>query len=353
MSHQPERTQKDCLNCGTEVAGRYCQQCGQENIVTHQKFWQLAQHFVFDIFHFDGKFFDTLRFLITRPGKVARDYVAGKRMTYLDPIRMYLFTSALFFLIVFATRTFHFEEAQLTDGPLSEQQRFQVAAYLSAQPADSFTQGALRIVLDSTQVVYLKKPPQNRHDSQVVVEGKSYLFRYRPDTAFAKINTTLPADSWAGRMVRSKAQRVRDRARRGEATVQEALFGTVIHRMPYILFVSLPFFGLLLKLLYARRNVYFSDHMTFTLYHYIFNFILLLLVLGVVRLYERVHWEMLNWVALVLLLSGLLYLYKGMRNFYGQSHGKTLVKFLLLNLLGLVMLTIIFIAFLAFSAIQL
>jgi hypothetical protein len=102
VSHQPERKEKDCLNCGTNVQGRFCQNCGQENIVTHQNFWSLTKHFIFDIFHFDGKFFDTLRFLLFKPGYVAKEYIRGKRVKFLDPIRMYLFTSAIFFLVLFS-----------------------------------------------------------------------------------------------------------------------------------------------------------------------------------------------------------------------------------------------------------
>ena len=102
MSHQPEREEKDCLNCGTIVHGRYCHLCGQENIVTHQNFGGLVKHFIYDIFHFDGKFFDNLKHLLTKPGFVAKEYVRGKRAKYLDPIRMYLFTSAVFFVLFFS-----------------------------------------------------------------------------------------------------------------------------------------------------------------------------------------------------------------------------------------------------------
>lgn len=109
MSHQPERKEKDCLNCGTIVLGRYCQNCGQENIVTHQNFWSLSKHFIYDIFHFDGKFFDTLKLLLFRSGFVATEYVEEKRVKYLDTIRIYLFTLALFVLVIFSiTHYFNF-----------------------------------------------------------------------------------------------------------------------------------------------------------------------------------------------------------------------------------------------------
>ena len=63
MSHIPQRNEKDCLNCGTIVQGKYCQNCGQENVVPHETFWHMVKHFLYDITHFDSKFFDSIKYL--------------------------------------------------------------------------------------------------------------------------------------------------------------------------------------------------------------------------------------------------------------------------------------------------
>ncbi|MBS1734243.1 MAG: DUF3667 domain-containing protein, partial [Bacteroidetes bacterium] len=102
MSHFKERSEKNCLNCGTEVNGRYCHVCGQENIEPKETVWHLVTHFFNDITHFDGKFFSTLKYLITKPGFLSAEYMKGRRNSYLNPIRMYVFTSAFFFLIFFS-----------------------------------------------------------------------------------------------------------------------------------------------------------------------------------------------------------------------------------------------------------
>ena len=101
MSHLKERTQKNCLNCGTQVEGRYCQQCGQENVEVKESFWQLLMHFIEDLTPFDGKLWKTLKLLLFKPASLTRLYMDGKRATYLHPIRMYLFVSAVFFLVIF------------------------------------------------------------------------------------------------------------------------------------------------------------------------------------------------------------------------------------------------------------
>src|SRR5436189_4808282 len=102
MSRIKERKEKTCLNCNAEVQGRYCQNCGQENTEPRETVWQLILHFFQDITHFDGKFFSTVKYLFLRPGFLSKEYMAGRRAAYVNPIRMYIFTSAFFFLIFFS-----------------------------------------------------------------------------------------------------------------------------------------------------------------------------------------------------------------------------------------------------------
>jgi len=102
LSHLHERKEKNCLNCQTEVIGRYCHKCGQENLEPKETVWHLVQHFFNDITHFDGKFFDTVKYLIKKPGFLSLEYMRGRRMSYLNPIRMYVFTSAIFFIILYS-----------------------------------------------------------------------------------------------------------------------------------------------------------------------------------------------------------------------------------------------------------
>jgi Protein of unknown function (DUF3667) len=104
VSHLKERKEKNCLNCQTTVIGRYCHVCGQENLEPKETVWHLVQHFFNDITHFDGKFFSTVGLLLRKPGFLPAEYMAGRRMSYLNPIRMYVFTSAIFFLILFALK---------------------------------------------------------------------------------------------------------------------------------------------------------------------------------------------------------------------------------------------------------
>jgi hypothetical protein len=102
VSHSKERHEKICLNCNAELTGRYCHVCGQENIEPKETVWGLVSHFFYDITHFDGKFFSTTKYLVTKPGFLPKEYIKGRRASYLHPIRMYVFSSAIFFLIFFS-----------------------------------------------------------------------------------------------------------------------------------------------------------------------------------------------------------------------------------------------------------
>jgi len=135
--------------------------------------------------------------------------------------------------------------------------------------------------------------------------------------------------------------------------VMRVFFESFLHRMPYLMFLSLPFFALILKLLYIRRKSFFySDHAIFTLYHYIFSFFILLVIFGFVALQDWLHWQLFDWIRSLLFLFWIFYLYKSLRNFYGQSRAKTLSKFLLLNLLGLFAMLLLFVIFVFFSIFQ-
>jgi hypothetical protein len=89
-------TEAKCLNCGTLVAGRYCQNCGQSLHVhrTLAAFWHDLLHAVF---HFDGKFFRTIPLLAWKPGELTRRYVRGERVKFISPLALFLFSFVLMF----------------------------------------------------------------------------------------------------------------------------------------------------------------------------------------------------------------------------------------------------------------
>src|SRR6185295_16301480 len=83
--------EKNCLNCGTALAGPFCSACGQKAHV-HRSVRGFLQDFIQGLFNFEGKFWHTLPMLVWRPGEMTRRYIAGERARFISPVALYLFT---------------------------------------------------------------------------------------------------------------------------------------------------------------------------------------------------------------------------------------------------------------------
>jgi hypothetical protein len=89
-------TEANCLNCGTLVSGRYCQNCGQ-SLHVHRTLTAFWHDLVHTVFHFDGKFFRTIPMLAWKPGDLTRRYVRGERVKFISPLALFLFSFFLMF----------------------------------------------------------------------------------------------------------------------------------------------------------------------------------------------------------------------------------------------------------------
>jgi len=360
VSHSPQRKEKDCLNCGSVVQGHYCQDCGQENIEPKETFWHMVTHFFYDITHFDGSFFITLKDLLFKPGFLSKEYVKGRRKAYLHPVRMYVFTSAVFFLIFFSL--FKAKETGVTaegDNPAL------IEAKEEALKNAKTRQDTLNINLasDIFKITNPSIPPQppGSNDSSVKKGGVSISFRkhepeYRSVKEYDSLQKKMPQkdrDNWLVHMVRRKSISLNEKYHGDEKMIEVKLIDKFLHSIPYLLFVSLPLYALFLKLLYVRRRqFYFADHGVFMIHLYIFTFLLMLFYFLMDKINEVAHWKAINVLQVLLLLAGVFYAIKAMHNFYRQGWGKTILKFILFNIMCTITATVLFVLFLFFSFYQ-
>ena len=91
-----------CRNCGHMVEGRYCPNCGQLAASFHRPILSLIGETISDTFTFDGRLARTLPVLFFRPGRLTKNYTAGKRARYVPPFRLFLIASLVFYLVLFA-----------------------------------------------------------------------------------------------------------------------------------------------------------------------------------------------------------------------------------------------------------
>ena len=87
-----------CLNCGTPLVGAHCHSCGQRAHV-HRSLGAFAHDLVHGVLHFEGKTWRTLPLLAWKPGKLTREYIDGKRASYVSPIALFLFVVFLSFAV--------------------------------------------------------------------------------------------------------------------------------------------------------------------------------------------------------------------------------------------------------------
>src|SRR4051794_17447736 len=88
-----------CLNCGCNVQVHFCPECGQRagdpNPTLREFLHELAAEFL----NWDGKLWTTISTLFRRPGMLTAEYLAGRRVRYVQPLRLYLTASVLYFFV--------------------------------------------------------------------------------------------------------------------------------------------------------------------------------------------------------------------------------------------------------------
>lgn len=85
-----------CLNCGTALVGSHCHACGQAAHV-HRTLGAFFHDLLHGVFHFEGKVWRTLPLLAWNPGRLTREYIDGRRASYVSPIALFLFSVFLLF----------------------------------------------------------------------------------------------------------------------------------------------------------------------------------------------------------------------------------------------------------------
>lgn len=93
-----------CINCGAELAGKFCYKCGQKKFDKSQK---TVGHLVHDAFHFmthlDGNIWHSIKAIFTRPGKLSLEFGNGKQKYYFKPISLFLLIVVIYLTLPMLT----------------------------------------------------------------------------------------------------------------------------------------------------------------------------------------------------------------------------------------------------------
>jgi hypothetical protein len=89
-----------CGNCGAQLAGSYCSQCGEKKLSPKDySLAHLAEEALDGLTHFDTRFLRTLKLLFTKPGALSNAYFRGGRSRYTKPLSLFIIINVIFFVV--------------------------------------------------------------------------------------------------------------------------------------------------------------------------------------------------------------------------------------------------------------
>jgi Protein of unknown function (DUF3667) len=329
-----------CENCGTELTGRYCPQCGQAAVDYRRSFRHVIVDVLDSFLNWDSKFFATIGLLIAKPWRLTNEFLAGKRVRYLHPLRLYLLASILFFFAV----NYGARGLRLEPGKISEKNRAAVAAAV-AEKRDEIEAKLNKENLSMEQrrkaqeaLDYLTKPsptataPAEEQPSPTITptttaspsnSGKRTYgtMNERPFLVFdADTKSSTPFERWLEAHAKEKM---------GEHGTKMGLFiATLFSNLPYMMLCCIPLFALVLKVLYVRRHIFYIDHLIYALHiHTFFYTGIMLIVLATMGLNRTIPGTFAGWVITLLWITFVVQIFLSIRYVYRQGWFLSTLKF--------------------------
>lgn len=258
MSHSKIREDKTCLNCRHVVEQKFCPNCGQENTDSRKTFHHLFIHFFEDLTHYENAFWKTIRNLLFKPSTLTKEYLSGKRLSYLAPVRLYIFISFITFLLIALFPSNITEDLTKNDQEITsnfekelkkEKGNWKEKSYLKSKTVDKS---------------YFHLKTMKEIDS---------IQKYGKESE--KLNTTT---YW----FYEKAVHVTEKYTKRE--IIEKFIESFFHNLPKILFIVMPFFAFFLWLFHNKKRWYYFDHGIFTLHYFSFLLLIFLIMFIIDRL---------------------------------------------------------------------
>ena len=338
-----------CLNCNVPLEGEenFCPNCGQRNNINQLSFKLFVEEFFGDVFSYDSRLWGTVFPLILKPGKVAYEFVSGKRKNLVNPFRTYLTVSLIFFLVYGLINTFNqynddgskntffnFNNNDNDDGtPTTAQKDSVISAALlnvknnSEVNIDS-TLAANNINLDSLdldQISVDSLKNEAKRQNPFFNRLNTFYDYYKENKEHSPkqaLDSLGYENTFWNRFYYDKAQSSYNMMEdKGEGFNEKIFSG-----LSLAIFLLLPVFALFLKLIYIRRKYTYMEHMVFVFYTQAVFFLLMLLFLLVYSFSNGKD----GLIAIALGLF-LIYLFLAMKKFYNQGWIKTFLKFLMAN----------------------
>jgi hypothetical protein len=312
MSHHDTST---CENCSTALQGGYCHVCGQRAHNPLRDFRHAVEDVFESLWHLDGRIFRTVRELFI-PGRVAANYLAGHRVRYIAPLRLFVILTVLAFFV--GKLTLHLPTGGVV---VDETTGANVGFSAGAGDADGPSAFATAKTRDEVLAAYARRVDElafeaSQGDGALFIGPLQSTIRKDLDAQAVRRLVQLGLDESAARaaLARADAGRAAKPAAAATGTPPapvkidagdgEGLFGgwlkargerlqanlarinespdefvrMFMGAVPGALFLMVPVFALFLRVLYLRTRRGYLEHLVVALYSHAFMVAALLLI---------------------------------------------------------------------------
>lgn len=327
------RKSDHCLNCGAKFDESYnfCPNCGQENDHNKASFSTLVGDFFQNYFSLDSKFSNSLLPFFFQPGYLTKKYIAGKRASFVHPVRLYLVLSLVFFF-VFSMVSKNIVQQSIDDLddtvkeiPDSTKTVLNDAMKgdFSKLEEDSLYRTTISDPTDDQVISYSIKKPDSANAFLTEENIETYMSlrengAYDADDILDSLNTSGLSSFQRG--LAKNLIRL-DKAESGIVISQ------LLKNLPLMMIFLIPIFAAVLRLFYIRNDQYYITHLIHTVHLHSFAYVIYGLAFLIVFLWIPGSGGGFWTIFLSYMLVN-VYTYFSFLNVYGQKWFKTLVKFL-------------------------
>ena len=315
-----------CPNCGNPTPGNYCPACGQRRVARVLSLRRLVADAVEDQFSLNAALPRTLGLLFTHPGMLTTEFLSGRIAQYIPPFRLYLLTSFVFFLAaaMFGCNNDENNNDNVRVGFSGDSAGVSLSVDTTADTTPAARAGVTRarrtaardtgdFEPDSAMLIEADSAAERERRRVINQHRKVFNVERQIDDAFGKLSLPFEAQL---------KERILARTQLDDDTLEDLFERQLTERAPIVIFLLVPVFTAIMKLLYIRQNRFYVEHFVFALHVHSFIFFTLTL-LAVLPDWWLVSILMSLWV--------LAYIFLSMRRVYQQSRWTTLFKYIALS----------------------
>lgn len=316
----------NCANCETPLTGHFCSNCGQEAVLHHASTREFLHEFIGHYVALEGKLWGSLKRLILMPGELTNEYIRGRRVRYVQPLRMYLTFSVLFFALLKFT----------SDGDTHVDTKQSVGQNIAAttikaagKPQDAGSEESKSAARDALADVMNEMAKEDaKSDIRAAKAEHTAEQKSEQDSTDMNINEEYIDNKLSDLPLLRRQWHALNRLPPEEQV--KVLKNGMNHYAPYAIFLLMPVFALLLKVLYLGSGRRFGEHMLFALHTNAFAFLMFSVIL-------LAHFGLAQFALWCWLIG---YLPWAMRRVYHSSRFGTFLRWAVLMLFYLIALTL-------------